>query len=285
MVGTALSRRQFLARVGVLSAAAGLLGPTGWRLPGARAQVAEAAMVLKQLSRDTFNGLIAFVVPGSDVYSVAQGVMADGPGGIDAKATDFLLSAVDFFLPFPDHYVAPIVQAMRQGSQEFGFPPESLDVPAEVARQLDIGLEQIFASDDTVPLALLFAMTFNFLATRVNPAAASGSFLSPFARLTFEEKAAAWELFEKPDPDLVAMFDAQLPEPQTESVSGVLRFAAGALLEFAGFGTYSEYGAFDNQTRTLTGRPVGWDLSNFQRAVDGWDDFKGYWKGRKAADH
>jgi hypothetical protein len=268
VVSTPLSRRQFLTRVGVLGAAASLLGPSGWRLPGARAQVSDAAVVLHELIRDTFNGLAAFVVPGSDDYSVAQGVSADGPGAVDAKAADFLMQAADFFVPFPDQYMAPIVQALRQGSQESGFPADALDVPADIARELDIGLEQLFANDDTLPTAMVFALTFNFLATRVNPAAAGGQFLSPFARLSYEEKAAAWEIFEQADPELVAMFDSQFPEPQTESVSGLLRFAAGAAVEFIGFCTYSEFHAYDKQTRQLSGRPIGWEISKFQPAVD-----------------
>lgn len=281
---SSLSRRQFLSRVGVLGAAAGLLGPAALRWPAAQAQVRDAAAVLHELARDTWNGLAAFVIPGSDEYSVAQGVTADGPGAIDAKAVDFIMESVDFFVPFPDHYLAPIVQALRQGAAESGFPPEGLDVPADIARELDIGLEQVLANDDTLPLQMVLALTINFLATRVNPLAVSGAFLSPFARLSFEEKAAAWQLFEQADPDLVAMIDGALPEPQTETVSGVLRFAAGALLEFIAFGTYSEYSTYDKEARQLTGRPIGWDLGNYQAAVDGWDDFKGYWKGRKAAD-
>ena len=35
------------------------------------------------LVRDTMNGLVAFVVPGSDDYSVHQGVSTPEPGGID----------------------------------------------------------------------------------------------------------------------------------------------------------------------------------------------------------
>jgi hypothetical protein len=279
----ALSRRQFLARVGVLGAAAALF-PGGWyRLTGARGQVREAGQVLAELARDTFNGLAAFVVPGPDEYSVAQGMTSPTPGAMAAKTTDFLIKAADFFVPFPDAYLRPIVAALREGSQG-SLPPELFSGLDDLARQLDEGLEALFHNDNTIPLSLVFAMQLNFLATRVNPAAANGSFLSPFARLTFAEKVQAWELFERPDPDLVAAIDGALPEPQTETVSGVLRFAAGALVEFAAFGTYTEFGSYDLEKRALTGRPVGWTLSGYQHSVDGWDDFKGYWKGRKEAD-
>jgi hypothetical protein len=64
-------------------------------------------------------------------------------------------------------------------------------------------------------------------------------------------------------------------------VSGLLRFAAGALLEYAAFGSYSEFGVFDPATRTVTKRAVGWDLSHYTPGVDGWDELKGYYQGRK----
>ena len=44
---------------------------------------------------DTFNGLLAFVVPGSDTYSKHQGVSTAEPGGVDAGITDVLIASVD----------------------------------------------------------------------------------------------------------------------------------------------------------------------------------------------
>ena len=278
----AMNRRQFLARVGVLGAAMGLWSTGAWR--SVRGAPPPGSEVLGELARDTMNGLGAFVVPGPDEYSVAQGVTSPTPGAVDAKIADFLISSADNFVPFPDHYIRPVVAAMKTGSEGSGFPPEMFSVPLEISRQLDEAFEALFANDNTVPLSLVFAMQMNFLATRVNPAAANGSFLSPFARLTYEEKVAAWDLFETPDPALVAMIDGALPEPQTETVSGMLRFAAGALVEFAGFGTYTEWSTWDADARDVKGTPVGWHISNYVPSRAGWDDFKGYWKGRKAAD-
>jgi hypothetical protein len=282
-----MDRRQFLARVGVLGAAVGLFGPLAFRgMQRAGAQVAEIGQVLAELARDTFNGLVAFVVPGADDYSVAQGVQVPGPGAIDARTTDFLLSSADFFVPLPDGFARSVVSALRTGSEDTGFPipPELMGVSLELARQVDDEIVSLLHNDITIPLSLVFAMNINFLATRVNPLAVSGNFLSPFSRLTFDEKAAAWELFERPDPDLVSLIDGALPEPQTETVSGVLRFAAGALLEFAGFGTYSEYSTFDRDARKLLGTPVGHTISKYTPAAAGWDELKGYWKGRTEAD-
>jgi len=67
-----ITRRNFLGHALLASAssaliqASGLLGVKGW-LSDARAATAD-------LTVDTFNGLLAFVVPGSDPYSTAQGV-------------------------------------------------------------------------------------------------------------------------------------------------------------------------------------------------------------------
>jgi hypothetical protein len=282
-----LDRRQFLARVGVLSATFGLFGPTALRsLPSASAQIDPVAMVLKELARDTFNGLSAFCVPGADPYSVAQGVQAAGEGAIDARTTDFLLNAADFFVPLPDGFARAVVSGLRTGADDTGFPipGELLGPILDLARTVDDEIVSLLANDDAIPLSLVFALTMNFFATRVNPAAVNGTFLSPFARLTWAEKAAAWEMFEQADPDLVAAIDSGLPQPATETVSGVLRFAAGALVEFGGFGTYSEYSTFDPVTRTLTAEPVGHRISAYSPAAAGWDDLKGYWKGRTEAD-
>lgn len=279
-MGGSLDRRQFLARVGVLGAAAALYGPTGFKIPAAHAQLSGLNPVLAELARDTITGLAAFVIPGNDPYSAAQGVAAAGPGAVAARTPDFLLSSADYFVPVPDGFARSVVSALRTGSEGFPIPPELLGVPLTLARQVDDEIVALLQNDDTVPLSLVFALTMNFFATRVNPLAVNGNFVSPFSRLTWADKAKAWQMFEQADPDLVALIDAELPEPQTETVSGVLRFASGALLEFAGFGTYSEYSTWDKERRVLTGVPVGHAISKYTPAAAGWDDFKGYWKGR-----
>jgi hypothetical protein len=67
------------------------------------------------------------------------------------------------------------------------------------------------------------------------------------------------------------------------SVSGLLKFVGGALIEFATFGAYSEYGVLDRDAKKLRKRPVGWTLTGYQPdgPVEGWDDFIGYYQGRK----
>lgn len=283
-----MDRRQFLARVGVLGATAGLLGPAALRrVPTAGAQVEPVAMVLRELARDTFNGIVTFAVPGQDPYSVAQGVTVDREGPMEARSPDFLLEAADVFLPLPDGFARAVVSGLRTSAGDTGFPipPDLLGPVLDLARTVDDEIVSLLTNDEAVPLSLVFALTVNFFATQVNPLAINGAFLSPFSRLTWAEKAAAWALFEDTEADVVAAIDARLPEPATETVSGVLRFAAGALLEFAAFGTYGEYSTFDKTTRTLTAEPVGHRISRYTPAAAGWDDFKGYWKGRTEADH
>jgi hypothetical protein len=53
------------------------------------------------VGRDTFNGLIAFVVPGPDRYSLHQGVSTVEPGGIDAGILETLIVSLDELQPPP----------------------------------------------------------------------------------------------------------------------------------------------------------------------------------------
>ena len=149
-----LSRRSFVQRAGTLGAAlatidlAALLDAHGL-LDTAHAQTAD-------LTRDTMNGLVAFVVPGDDPYSVAQGQRASGPGGIAAGAVDALITGLDHYVP-------------------------AATLPTGTA---------------TVPASGGVAMLLNQYAQRVNAAATRGGFPSHFARLSFAEKVRVFELFE-----------------------------------------------------------------------------------------
>lgn len=51
------------------------------------------------LIHDTFDGLAAFVVPGSDPYSSAQGVVAEEPGAVNAGVTDIFVTVIDRAVP------------------------------------------------------------------------------------------------------------------------------------------------------------------------------------------
>jgi hypothetical protein len=287
-----IDRRQFLARAGVLGAAAMLPVWVPSRVAAlVRSDPAFDALspVLQQVSRDTISGLVAFVVPGPDAYSRAQGVTTPEPGGIDAKGTDFLLDALDHFFPLPDEVLRPVVQALGTAISDTKpglLPPNLLRVPLDLVHQLDDALGAVLRSDSTVPLSIVVALFLNFLATIVRPSSLAGPFpASPFANLSSAEKANAFRTLEQDTATVVAKIDANLSEPGKQTLSGVLAFLAGALLEFAAFGPYSEWSAFDASTRSVNGVPVGWRLSSYLAEVgfvpvNGWDEFLGYFQGR-----
>jgi hypothetical protein len=286
-----LARRAFLARIGVLGAALGgggllarsLLAPadaaTNPLLPST---VDLIRPVLAELARDTLNGLTAFALPGPDAYSRTQGTSSRTPGALDAGATDFMINALDNFVPFPDALAQPIGAALVTGLADSGFALPGLEVLPVQLRSVDQALAAYLQSDEALPLSFPIAGLLNLMATQVNPLAVNGPHLSPFARLTYAEKAKAFELIEKTDSDLVALLDVHFPEPLKGSVSGLLKFVGGALIEFATFGAYGEFDVLDPATRQLRKRPVGWELSGYQPdgPVEGWDDFIGYYQGR-----
>jgi hypothetical protein len=72
------------------SAAATLMQAPEFLRHGALFQAAQAAG--PDLLHDTFNGLLAFIVPGRDPYSLHQGVSTGDPGGVDAGATEALIA-------------------------------------------------------------------------------------------------------------------------------------------------------------------------------------------------
>jgi hypothetical protein len=101
-VASGLSRRRFLELAGAAAVFAqlpGFLAGRGW-LEEALAQSADAV-------RDALNGLVAFVIPGPDEYSVAQGQSTKEPGGIAAGTTDLLIELLDRFVDTPAGTVIP----------------------------------------------------------------------------------------------------------------------------------------------------------------------------------
>ena len=204
-----VSRRTFVHSVLCASAATALF--QGRVFLERRGGLEAAAASPPDLVQDTFNGLFAFVVPGSDPYSVAQGVATTEPGGVDAGAVEPFLVTLDATTPF-----VPTFSAMVAG-------------------------------------------VLNSLAHVVNPAAA-GAFVSPFARLSFAEKAAVLQIMDA-----------------TES----LALLGGLLPAFVAYFCYSEAGVFDPVTRTLTGHPLGWQLSHYTGVSDGRDELIGYFAGRR----
>lgn len=101
-VTTGTSRRDFLRKAGLLTAAAALM-QTEWvsRLVVSEARAEHGPDVVT----DTFNGLAAFIVPGDDPYSAHQGVADSRPGAVAACTGPFLAATLDVLNlappPFP----------------------------------------------------------------------------------------------------------------------------------------------------------------------------------------
>jgi hypothetical protein len=289
----ALSRRQFLARTGTLGAGAyALLSPSlAWAadpLSVLLDRIAEPA--LQELARDTIAGMVVFQVPGSDRYSQAQGVTSPTPGGIDADAQDLLLHSLDYFLPVPDSYAQALAASFTTAVSDIPIPTDVLGrfgaLGEQLAWHMDDALRAALDNDAAVPLSLPIALSLNFLATSVDPGSIAGSIpASPFASLSFEDKGEVMRRLEQADSDLVATLDSGAPQPLQGSLSGLLKFVAGALLEFASFTSYTEWSVFERGNPVLRGRPVGWDLAKYMpgrvSSADGWDEFKGYFQGRR----
>ena len=269
--GLSLDRRQFLARCGVLGAGvmfAGPLSAIARASDPAAALVRAATTIMSRLAHDTFAGLVAFTVPGGDAFSRAQGLTSPTPGGVDALAHEAIMKSADYFLPLPDNYAQAMAAAFKNGVSDAPIPAPALAELGVVLEQgavtLDEALTELLGNDATVPLSLLFALFMNFEATAVNPAAILGPFpTSPFANLKHADKAKVFERIERTDTDLIATLDDNLPEPLRSEISGILKFVGGTLLEFAAYTPFTEFGVFDPAKRTVSARPVGWQISNY----------------------
>jgi hypothetical protein len=285
-----LDRRTFLARLGLLSAVAGsgLLLPdiAGAAVPATTTQdlIDLLRPVMADLTKDTFSGLVAFVVPGRDAYSTAQGTPRTEPGAIDASTTDFVISLLDGFVPFPAELSRGIASILAGGLADvpIALPPGLPPLPPGTLDALDDAVRIMLSGPDGLPLSQVSALLLNLLATQVNPASTHGAFLSPFARLAAAEKAVTFELLEDPNGAVLTALTSQLPAELRDTVAGLVRFLVGGLLSFPALGAYGEWSVFDPQTRSVTRRPVGWDISGFDPGVlDGWNDFTGYYQGRQ----
>jgi hypothetical protein len=102
-----------------------------------------------ELVRDTLNGLVAFVAPGPDSYSVAQGESSLRPGGIAVGATETLIGLIDALAPItaPGNSAAvasvpnAVAEQVGPGASRGGFRSHfarlSFDRKAEMLRRLD----------------------------------------------------------------------------------------------------------------------------------------------------
>jgi hypothetical protein len=207
-----LTRRGFLQSA--LAAAGMLLARELKAFPHTATLAMTRPAATAALVHDTLNGLSAFVVPGPDAYSVAQGVSTAEPGAIAALATEIFIPILDGSVPFVPNFSAVVAGILNQ------------------------------------------------LALVVNPAPV-GPFDSPFANLSFNEKVSVFQFLDAND---------------------AVKPLAGILPAFVAYICYSEASVLDRTTHTITGQPVGWTLSNYEGAKDGFDEFLGYFQNRRRVD-
>jgi hypothetical protein len=284
MARNELSRRAFLARTGVLGAGTRMLPRFVAADRNAAAELGSLVDVLRpvvgQLTRDTLNGFIAFVVPGNDEYSRAQGTPRDEAGGIAAGGTEFLVESLDRFPPFSIEAARPAASALITALGNLPMPMPGrmlggiLGPPVETIGLLEDAVLFLVENDPAAPLSLPVALLLNYVATVVSPSAFDGAMLSPFARLSFAQKARAMEMLETTQSPLIALIDTQVPEPLTRPVAGLLRFIGIALHEFAAFGSIGEAPQLDPAVRSLIGEPLGGFTGVLPEilANDGWDE-------------
>jgi hypothetical protein len=143
----ALTRRDALVRTGLL-ALAGALAP----LPRAAERLGllgAASAAGDEVIRDTLNGMVAYAVPGSDRYSLAQGESSSEPGGVDARGGEGLRATLEVLGPgILDAAVSvlnAVAGAVAPGAAAGGFAaPFAALSSADKARALEL----LAASDD-----------------------------------------------------------------------------------------------------------------------------------------
>jgi hypothetical protein len=91
-----VSRRDFVARSGLVGLAV-MFAPLP-QVARSRGWVAGEAAD-PNVVHESLDGLAAYVVPGNDPYSLAQGISASGPGAVAARATDGFIEVVDAIAP------------------------------------------------------------------------------------------------------------------------------------------------------------------------------------------
>jgi hypothetical protein len=135
-----VSRRELLERATALVASTAVLDrlPHALRLQG---WLEDAYAATPNVVQQTMNGLVAFIVPGRDRYSRAQGTKSRTPGGIEAGTTPVLIRTLDRFLPgalplsataatILNEYATQVDPASRQGT--FASPFASLSFADKV---------------------------------------------------------------------------------------------------------------------------------------------------------
>jgi hypothetical protein len=127
-------------------------------------------------------------------------------------------------------------------------------------------LDRFLPSNPSLPATA--ATVLNQVAVTMRGASRNGKFRSPFANLSFSEKARVFQEIEG--------FSG--PE------AGPLRFLFGNLPDLVAFLAYSEAGVFDARRRRLRRRPLGWSLTRYGGTADGHAEFRGYYEGRRVSE-
>jgi hypothetical protein len=205
-------------------------------------------------SRRSFLGNIALTAA-ANVFLPARSFLGDRGWlqAAQAPPPDVLHDTVNglfaFIVPGFDQYSV----AQEMSTTE----PGGVDAGA-----VDVFVRTLDASTPFVPsFSGVVTATLNGLAQTVNPAAGGGPFASPFARLSYAEKAAVFQIMDATDQ---------------------LRLLGGLLPLFVAFFTYSEARVLDPATLALTGRP-GWPICGGQGASDSPAELVGYVRQRKEA--
>ena len=142
-------------------------------------------------------------------------------------------------------FLALIVPGPDAYSQSQGVTtPEPGGVDANVLNALIATLD--LSIPFLPPFSAVVAGTLNQLAQVMNPTA-TGPFSSSFSNLRYAEKVSVLQIMDSTD--------------QLKSLGGVLPALVAYLV-------YSDAGTFDSKTRTITGRPVGWQISNYTGVAD-----------------
>lgn len=293
-----LNRRQLVMRTGLLGAIA-LVAPD-LLMPG-KAQAMHSAGVawttdhlsraLTALRDDTMFGLIAFAVPGDDPWSVAQGVTTTTRGGIGTRADLYVASGLDLLVPFPVAFMRQLLDAVGYylGQTPLAIPDgfrDTLGVPEEwLLEHLDESLDDYLANG--VSNSIFASLLLNLVATRLDSESLSGPLLAPFARLAWAEKAEVFSQLESDSSFIKYAIKSRITQPDyRDAVPGALDALTSFMLRISAFGSYCEFAVFDAASKTLRARPLGWALSGYQPdappAAEGWDEFKGYYQGRRS---
>lgn len=291
-----LERRNFIVRSGMAAAVAAVAPTLMLTSQDAEAGLLAPTEVIKAvfdaLTKDTFAGVAAFMVPGNDSYSLDQGEFyLFQQGALESDTDDFMIEIFNSIMEVPDTVAADLMVAITDALDEVSGPlpvgVAALLSPLEqwVMRRLEEHINKLVDQNENIPLAHVFALLLNVMASQVNPWA-PGLKISPFSRLSWTEKAEVFKKFETELPDLLSSIASRLTGEMNEQIATLIRFAAGTTLQLSAFASYSEWHTYDSENRVLLGRPHGWNMSNYlpNGPVEGWDDFIGYYQGRTSVD-